>query len=88
MYVFNSRDKDYKSIISAIKTDEKVKLRIVVPRNMKCCGAFLAVQKDTEDTVYYSMFWAGMCGSEHERGHQRAAGTAGGRAPAGYGDGQ
>lgn len=66
MYVFNSRNKDYKSIISAVKTDEKVKLRIIVPRNMKCCGAFLAVQKDTEDIVYYSMFWAGMCGSEHE----------------------
>lgn len=66
MYVFNSRDKSYKSIISAVKTDEDVKLRIVLPRNMKCCGAFLAVQKDKEDVVYYSMFWAGMCGNDHE----------------------
>jgi len=66
MFVFNARDKNYKSIISAVKTDESVKLRIIVPRNMKCCGACLAVQKDREDTVYYSMFWAGMCGNDHE----------------------
>lgn len=66
MRIFDSRNKSYKSVISAIKTNEKVKLRIVVPRNINCSGAFLAVNKDTEDVVFYSMFWAGMCGDDHE----------------------
>ncbi|MFR6064489.1 MAG: glycoside hydrolase family 13 protein [Eubacterium sp.] len=66
MQIFNSRKTEYKSIISAIKTDEKVKFRIVVPRSMKCSRARLCIFKDKEDTVYYDMFWGGMCGDEHE----------------------
>lgn len=66
MQIFNSRKTEYKSIISAIAVDERVKLRIIVPRSMGCSGARLAVFKDGEDTVYYGMFWAGMCGSDHE----------------------
>lgn len=63
---FNARKKEYKSLICAIATDEKVKLRIVVPRSMGCSCAKLAVCKDGETTVYYNMFWAGMCGNDHE----------------------
>ncbi|MCC8072800.1 MAG: glycoside hydrolase family 13 protein, partial [Clostridiales bacterium] len=66
MPIFNSRNKAYKSIISAIATDEPCKLRIVLPRDCKCSCATLAVTKDTEDTVYYNMFWAGMCGDDKE----------------------
>lgn len=66
MQIFNSRKTEYKSKISALQTDEKVKLRIVVPRSMCCSGAYLAVHKDEEETVYYGMFWAGMCGSDEE----------------------
>ncbi len=66
MQLFNSRKTEYKSKISAIATDEKVKLRIVVPRSLSCSAARLAIQKDSEDTVYYGMFWAGMCGEDNE----------------------
>ncbi len=66
MQIFNSRKTEYKSKISAIATDEKVKFRIVVPRSMCCSGAHLAVRKDGEETVYYGMFWAGMCGNDDE----------------------
>ena len=66
MLIFNSRDKAYKSIISALATDEKCKLRIIVPRDCKCSRAALAVTKENEDTVYYNMFWAGMCGNDYE----------------------
>ena len=41
---FNARKKEYKSLICAIATDEKVKLRIVVPRSMGCSCAKLAVR--------------------------------------------
>ena len=66
MQIFNSRKTEYKSIVSAIKTDEKVRLRIVIPRAMSCSGARLAIYKDGESTVYYGMFWAGMCGYDYE----------------------
>lgn len=66
MLIFNSRSKAYKSIISAIATDEKCKLRIVVPRDCHCSRAVLAVTKDNEDTAYYDMYWAGMCGDSYE----------------------
>lgn len=66
MQIFNSRKKEYKSQISAIAVDERVKFRLVVPRCIKCSCAKLAVFKDGESTVYYNMFWAGMCDESHE----------------------
>lgn len=66
MRFFDSRKTEYKDKIRAIATDEKVKLRIVVPRSMSCSGALLCITKDGEEPAYYSMFWAGMCGNEHE----------------------
>ncbi|MCH5316129.1 MAG: glycoside hydrolase family 13 protein [Eubacterium sp.] len=66
MQVFNSRNKNYKSIISAIATDEKCKLRLVVPRNCGCSRAVLVITKEGENAVYYDMFWAGMCGDDRE----------------------
>ncbi|MBQ7739949.1 MAG: glycoside hydrolase family 13 protein [Eubacterium sp.] len=66
MTVFNSRKTEYKDKVRAIATNERVKLRIIVPRSMSCNGATLAVRKEGEDTAYYSMFWAGMCGDDNE----------------------
>ena len=43
-----------------------MKLRIVVPRSMRCSGAALCVTKEGEEAAFYSMFWAGMCGDDHE----------------------
>ena len=64
--VFDSRNTQYKSKVRAIATNESVKLRIVVPRCMQCSAACLVVKKENEDYVYYSMFWAGMCGEDRE----------------------
>lgn len=68
MLIFNSRDKSYKSKISAIATDEKCKFRIIVPRDCKCSRAVLAITKEgeNESTAYYGMFWAGMCENDYE----------------------
>ncbi len=66
MLIFNSRNKAYKSKISAIATDEKCRFRIVVPRDCRCSCATLAITKEGEDTAYYNMFWAGMCGDDKE----------------------
>lgn len=66
MSIFDSRKIEYKAPVSAIATDEKVRLRIRVLRSLSCKGARLAIYKDNEDTVYYDMFWAGMCSDEEE----------------------
>ncbi|MCC8016855.1 MAG: glycoside hydrolase family 13 protein [Clostridiales bacterium] len=66
MQIFNSRKTEYKSIVSAIAENEKVKLRIIVPRSMRCSCARLAVCKENESMVYYNMFWAGMCTEQYE----------------------
>ncbi len=66
MIVFDSRKTEYKAPVSAIAVDEKVRLRIIVSRSLNCSGSRLAVHKDGEDTVFYGMFWAGMCGDGHE----------------------
>lgn len=66
MKIFDSRKTEYKSVVSAISTDEQVKLRIIVPRSIGCTAANLAVYKEGEEIVYYGMFWAGMCGESNE----------------------
>lgn len=66
MIPFNSRDKYYKSNISAIATDFNEHLRIVVPRAFKCSAAFLVVKKEGEDYVRYGMFWAGINSNDFE----------------------
>ena len=66
MTVFDSRKTEYKEKIRAIATNEPVKLRIVVPRSMACHCAMLCVTKEGELPAYYHMFWAGMCGDDHE----------------------
>ncbi len=68
MVLFDSRNKEYKSIVSALATDEECKFRITVPRDLKCSCATLAITKESEGecTAYYGMFWAGMCGDDYE----------------------
>ena len=66
MRFFDSRKTEYKDKIRAIAVDEKVRLRIIVPRSMSCSHAVLCITKEGEEPVYYSMFWAGMCGDDHE----------------------
>lgn len=66
MCIFDSRNVEYKDKVRAICTNEKVKLRLVLPRSISCSGAFLCVHKDGEQDVCYSMFWAGMCGDDKE----------------------
>lgn len=33
---------------------------------MRCSGAVLCVAKENETAAYYGMYWAGMCGNDHE----------------------
>lgn len=60
MLIYNARDKRYKSVVSALATDEKVRFKIIVSRDFACTGAKLAITKEGEETVFYDMFWVGM----------------------------
>ncbi len=68
MKIFNSRETEYRSPVGAIPFGTSIHFRIVLPRNLKCTGAFLAVKDDKYgDTDNYGMFWAGMVGDDHEQ---------------------
>ncbi len=65
--LYNSRDSYYKSKFGAVKTLEKVKFRIVLPRSFMINGATLAVRNDNEESFSErGMYWAGMYGDDSE----------------------
>ena len=68
MRYFNSRETDYRNPVGAIACGTGVHFRIVLPRDLKCSGAFLSLKDDMGgDTNIYGMFWAGMVGDDHEQ---------------------
>ncbi len=68
MRYFNSRETDYRNPVGAIACGTSVHFRIVLPRDLKCSGAFLSLKDDMGgDTNIYGMFWAGMVGDDHEQ---------------------
>ncbi len=63
---YHSRNPFFKSIFGAVKTDETVKMRLLLPRSFCVSGAYLLLTQDGELPVEYPMYWAGMHGEEHE----------------------
>lgn len=67
MMLFNSREIGYRYPTGAIKLGTNVHFRIILPRDLGCSGAVLAVKDDRYgDTLVNGMFWAGMVGDDHE----------------------
>ena len=68
MRYFNSRIAEYRSPTGAVTSGTNIHFKIVLPRDMKCTGAFLSVKDDIYgDTNIYGMFWAGMVGDDCEK---------------------
>lgn len=63
---FHSRDLFFKSVFGAVKTDEFVKFRLLLPRSFCVSGAYFLLAKDGEQTTEYPMYWAGMHGDAQE----------------------
>lgn len=63
---YNSRYEYHKSIFGAVKTEETVCFRIVLPRNYLCNAARFLVKKDGCDYLYINMQWDGMQGDYEE----------------------
>lgn len=53
MYIpFNSRKSYHKSIFGAVRENDSVRFRVVLPREMGCNGVTLVIRRDDEDRVY------------------------------------
>ena len=63
---FYSRDLAYRAPFGAVEQGTPVTLRICMPRDWGCHGAYLAVDRDGLPPVELPMGWDGMCGDSHE----------------------
>lgn len=63
---FHSRDLFYKSKFGAVKTGEKLRFRLLLPRSFCATASFFVLTKDGETPVEHSMYWAGMHGESQE----------------------
>ena len=64
--LFDSRNLTYRAPFGAVAVGTEVLFRICLPRNWGCHGATLLMQQDGRPDGRSGMFWAGMCGEEHE----------------------
>ena len=66
--LFNSRDISYRYPTGAVPSETTMYFKIVLPRDLGCSGAVLAMKDDLYgDTKVQGMFWAGMVGDDHEQ---------------------
>lgn len=64
---YNSRDSFYKSKFGAVEEDEKILLRVLLPRSFMCNAVTLYIRRDDEEQFSAKgMYWAGMYGSDRE----------------------
>ena len=63
---FNSRDTFYKSKFGAVKTGEKFRLRLILPRSFSATAAYFMLRRDDGDFCEHKMCWAGMNGDDKE----------------------
>ena len=63
---FHSRDLFFKSKFGAVKTGEKLRFRLLLPRSFCVSASFFVLTKDGEDPVAHGMYWAGMHGDTQE----------------------
>ena len=66
MEFYNPYDIKYKSTFRAIKDNEKITIRLCMPRVYRCEGARLIYHLDECELKETVMRWDGMCGSDYE----------------------
>lgn len=63
---YNSRNKLHKSTFGAVKENEKITFKVVLPRNISCSAVSLVIHKDSCQSSYHSLFWLSMEGEDNE----------------------
>ncbi|MCM1545190.1 MAG: glycoside hydrolase family 13 protein, partial [Ruminococcus sp.] len=63
---YNSRNELHKSVFGAVRQNEKVTFKVVLPRNLMCSRVELVMQRDGGETTYHDFFWLSMQGSDEE----------------------
>ncbi|MGN1418103.1 MAG: glycoside hydrolase family 13 protein [Acutalibacteraceae bacterium] len=63
---FNSRNRIHKNVFGAVKENQKITFKVVLPRNLCCSGVDLVIHKDGEESTYHKFFWLSMQGCDEE----------------------
>ena len=63
---YNSRNRLHKSVFGAVKQNEKVTFKVVLPRNLSCSKVELVITRDGGNTIYHNFFWLSMQGEGEE----------------------
>ena len=64
---FNARDSFFKSEFGAVKTNQTVHFRLLLPRSFAVTSAHFMLKKDGESLVDYPMYWGSMNGEDKEQ---------------------
>ncbi len=63
---YNSRNRLHKSLFGAVKENEKITFKVVMPRGLSCSKVELVINRDGEAPSYHNFFWLSMQGSDEE----------------------
>lgn len=63
---YNSRSALHKNPFSAVKENEKITFKVVLPRSLRCSGVDLVIHQDGHESRYFPMFWLSMQGEDEE----------------------
>lgn len=63
---FNSRNTVHKYPFGAVKENEKITFKVVLPRSLSCRGVNLVIHKDGCENRYHQFFWLSMQGEGEE----------------------
>ena len=63
---FNSRSPLHKTPFGAVKQNEKITFKVVLPRSLSCSGVELVIKKDGAGEMRFPFFWLSMQGESEE----------------------
>lgn len=63
---FNSRNNLHKTPYGAVKEEEKITFRVILPRHLQCSCVYLVIKEDKGDYIYHKMDWLSMEGDTEE----------------------
>lgn len=63
---FNSRNSLHKSPYGAVKQNQSIAFRVVLPRHLQCSAVFLVIKEDKGDYIHHPLNWLSMEGEGEE----------------------
>lgn len=63
---FNSRNTLHKYPYGAVKNNQNITFRVVLPRHLGCSAMYLLIKEDNGDYIYHPLTWLSMEGEDEE----------------------